>query len=102
MTSSHRSNLENRASAGTMLAFGTGSIAVGVKNTIFGSWLMLYYNQVQGLDPFLAGLALAIALIMDAVTDPMVGVWSIAHELAGADDTPLCMPASSLLPDRSI
>lgn len=76
MTSSHRSNLENRASAGTMLAFGTGSIAVGVKNIIFGSWLMLYYNQVQGLDPFLAGLALAIALIMDAVTDPMVGVWS--------------------------
>ena len=61
---------------GTMIAFGTGSIAVGVKNSVFGSWLMLYYNQVQGLEPSLAGAALAIALVIDAVTDPLVGVWS--------------------------
>lgn len=65
-----------RASGGTLVAFGTGNIAVGIKNTIFGSWLMLYYNQVQGLEPSLAGLALAIALVLDAVTDPLVGVWS--------------------------
>ena len=67
---------EDHASPGTMIAFGTGAIAVGVKNTIFGSWLMLYYNQVQGLKPSLAGAALAIALVFDAVTDPLVGVWS--------------------------
>ena len=67
---------EDHASPGTMIAFGTGAIAVGVKNTIFGSWLMLYYNQVQGLEPALAGAALAIALVFDAITDPLVGVWS--------------------------
>ncbi|MFP6641260.1 MAG: MFS transporter, partial [Myxococcota bacterium] len=65
-----------RATGGTLVAFGTGSIAVGIKNSVFGSWLMLYYNQVQGLEPYLAGLALAIALVLDAVTDPLVGVWS--------------------------
>ncbi|MAR12363.1 MAG: sugar transporter, partial [Blastopirellula sp.] len=63
---------EDHATSGTMIAFGTGNIAVGVKNSIFGSWLMLYYNQVQGLEPSLAGAALAIALVFDAITDPLV------------------------------
>ena len=67
---------EDRASGGTMIAFGAGSVAVGIKNSVFGTWLMLYYNQVQGLEPSLAGLALALALVVDAVTDPLVGVWS--------------------------
>ncbi|MDE0883942.1 MAG: MFS transporter [Myxococcota bacterium] len=65
-----------RARLGTLFAFGTGSVAVGTKNIIFGSWLMLYYNQVLGMKPYLAGLALAIALVFDAVTDPLVGAWS--------------------------
>jgi len=65
-----------RASLGTLFAFGTGSLAVGTKNIIFGSWLMLYYNQVLGMKPYLAGLALALALVVDAVSDPLVGAWS--------------------------
>jgi len=66
----------DRASTPTLLAFGTGAIAVGTKNVVFGSWLMLYYNQVLGLAPYLAGLALALALVVDAVSDPIVGAWS--------------------------
>jgi Na+/melibiose symporter-like transporter len=76
MSNSKPGIAEDRASSGTMIAFGTGNIAVGVKNSVFGSWLMLYYNQVQGLEPSLAGAALAIALVFDAITDPLVGVWS--------------------------
>ena len=64
------------ASARTLLAFGTGAVAVGTKNVVFSSWLMLYYNQVLGLKPYLAGLALALALIVDAISDPLVGAWS--------------------------
>ena len=75
MEMSSISNAE-RASARTLLAFGTGSIAVGTKNVIFGSWLMLYYNQVLGLEPYLAGVALALALVVDAISDPLVGAWS--------------------------
>ena len=76
MSNSEPGIVEDHATTGTMIAFGTGSIAVGVKNSVFGTWLMLYYNQVQGLEPSLAGAALAIALVIDAVTDPLVGVWS--------------------------
>ena len=65
-----------RASGGTLVAFGTGSIAVGLKNALFGSWIMLYFNQVLGLKPYLAGIALALALVVDAISDPLIGVWS--------------------------
>jgi GPH family glycoside/pentoside/hexuronide:cation symporter len=75
MATSLKSSAEY-ASARTLLAFGTGAIAVGTKNVVFSSWLMLYYNQVLGLKPYLAGLALALALIVDAISDPLVGAWS--------------------------
>ena len=65
-----------RASRGTLNAFGFGAVASGVKNHVFGGWVLVYYNQVLGLEPALAGLALALALVVDAVTDPLVGVWS--------------------------
>lgn len=65
-----------RASRGALNAFSFGAIASGVKNHVFGGWLLVYYNQVLGLDPALAGLALALALVVDAITDPLVGIWS--------------------------
>lgn len=37
---------------------------------------MLFYSQVIGLDAPLVGLALTIALIADAISDPIVGYWS--------------------------
>jgi len=52
---------------------------------------MLYYNQVLGLPATLAGLGPTIALIVDAITDPVVGSWSdrLRNKNGGAD-THLC------------
>ena len=55
------------------LAFGVGQFAEGLKNTAFGLFVLFYYNQVLELSGSLAGLALAIALIFDAITDPLAG-----------------------------
>ena len=55
------------------LAFGVGQFAEGLKNTAFGAFVLFYYNQVLGLPGTLAGAALFIALLFDAVTDPMAG-----------------------------
>ena len=55
------------------LAFGVGQFAEGLKNTAFGLFVLFYYNQVLGVSGSLAGLALAIALIFDAITDPLAG-----------------------------
>jgi GPH family glycoside/pentoside/hexuronide:cation symporter len=53
--------------------YGLGSIAFGVKASGFGALLLLYYNQVLGLSPALTGLALGIASLVDAFTDPIIG-----------------------------
>ncbi len=56
--------------------YGFGSVAYGVKDNGFSYFLMFYYNQVLGLSGSLAGLAILIAMILDAASDPVVGFWS--------------------------
>jgi len=56
-----------------MGAFGIGQVAEGVKGVAFSTFLLFYYQQVLGVSGTLTGLALAIALVFDAVTDPIAG-----------------------------
>jgi Na+/melibiose symporter-like transporter len=65
-----------RLSIGTKLAFGVGQTAEGIKNIAFSMFVVLYFNQVRGLDPALAGLAAGISLAFDAVMDPVAGAIS--------------------------
>lgn len=58
---------------GTKLSYGFGSVAYGVKDNGFGALLLLFYNQALGLDARLAGFAIAIALVVDAFIDPLIG-----------------------------
>jgi GPH family glycoside/pentoside/hexuronide:cation symporter len=60
----------------TKLAYGFGAVAYGVKNNGFDYFLLLFYSQVMGVDAPLVGLALLIALLFDAVSDPVVGYLS--------------------------
>ncbi len=60
----------------TKLAYGFGAVAFGVKNNGFDYFLLLFYSQVMGVDAPLVGLALLIALLFDAVSDPVVGYLS--------------------------
>ncbi len=65
-----------KPSFGTKLAFGFGSAAFGVKDSGFSYFLLLFYGTVVGLEPGLVGLAILLALVLDAVSDPLVGYWS--------------------------
>ena len=60
----------------TVVAYGIGQIAEGIKNHAFTAYLLFYYTSVLGLSGALAGAALMIALVFDAVTDPLVAVLS--------------------------
>lgn len=60
-------------SAGTKVSYGIGQVAEGLKNTAMATFVLFYYNQVLGLSGTLAGLALGIALVFDALTDPVAG-----------------------------
>ena len=58
------------------MAFGLGSTAEAIVITTTSSFLLIFYNQVRGLDPAHVGLALSLGLIVNAVFDPLVGSWS--------------------------
>ena len=68
------------------LVYAVGQLPEGVKSAAFGFFLLFYYNQVLGLTGSLAGIALFLALCVDAVTDPLVGSWS--------DHTLACFPST--------
>jgi MFS family permease len=55
---------------------GLGSIAYGVKDNGFSTFLLLFYNQVLGMDAKLVSFALMLALVLDAFVDPVIGYLS--------------------------
>ncbi len=61
---------------GLKVLYGLGSLAYGVKDNGFQVLLLLFYNQAMGLNAGLAGLAIMIALSVDAVIDPLIGYCS--------------------------
>ena len=66
----------NRVPFLTKIAYGIGAMAYGIKDNGFSVFLLLYYNQVVGLPAGLVGSVIAVALIFDAMIDPLIGVLS--------------------------
>jgi len=83
----------------TKVAYGMGQLAEGLKNASLGTFVLFYYNQVLGLPGTLAGLAVAIALLFDAFTDPLAGSvsdnwhsrWGRRHPFMYASAIPLAI-----------
>lgn len=65
-----------RVRQGSLLSYGFGAVAYGVKDNGFGTFLLLFYNQVVGLPASTVGFIIAAALILDAFVDPAVGFLS--------------------------
>jgi glycoside/pentoside/hexuronide:cation symporter, GPH family len=65
-----------RVSLKTKIFYAIGAIAYGIKENGFSVFLLLYYNQVIGLNAGLVGTVIAAALIFDAMIDPLIGVLS--------------------------
>ena len=65
-----------RLSRSTVWLYGLGQASEGIKNYAFTAFLLFYYTSVVGLSGSFTGAALMIALLFDAVTDPMVAVLS--------------------------
>lgn len=63
-------------SRGLKLSYSLGSTAEALVFTASSSFLLLFYNQVQGLPASEVGIALACGLVFNAVFDPLVGSWS--------------------------
>lgn len=57
----------------TKLAFGIGATGEAATNWIFSGITFFFYNQVLDLSGSLTGFAVLIAIIFDAVSDPIMG-----------------------------
>lgn len=57
----------------TRFFYGLGGVALGLKDNGFSYLLLIYYNQVVGLPAAKVGLAIMIALVIDAMIDPLIG-----------------------------
>ena len=60
----------------TRLAFGFGGVAEGIKNNGFEYFLLFFYSQILGVPAPMVFFALMLALVVDALSDPVVGYWS--------------------------
>ena len=56
--------------------YSVGAIANGIKTDMFTFFLLFFYSRVIGLDPLLASLAIGAALIVDSISDPLMGTIS--------------------------
>lgn len=73
----HRQRTRNGPlSLSTKFYQGIGALPDTYKNFAYGSLLLFYYNQVLGMPADSASLALMIALVIDAVADPLMGWFS--------------------------
>lgn len=60
----------------TQIVYGVGSVAYGIKDVAFRSFLLIYYNQVIGAPAALVSAAIMVALVVDAISDPVIGQFS--------------------------
>jgi GPH family glycoside/pentoside/hexuronide:cation symporter len=58
------------------LNYSLGMLAPSALLVFSRSFLLFFYSQVVGLDPWLAGIALTLGRIWDAVSDPLMGTIS--------------------------
>ena len=90
---------QGRLPVTTKLFQAFGALPNAVKDWAFATFLLLFYNQVLGLPASLAGIALMIAVFVDAITDPAVGSfsdglvtrWGRRHPLMYASVVPLAI-----------
>ena len=64
---------KSKLSFRTKFFYGFGSISFGIKNNGFSYFILFVYSSVFGLPAWMAGMALNLILVADAITDPLVG-----------------------------
>ena len=64
---------EERVPWRTKFFFGLGAAAETIGLAVIGGFAQFYYNQILGMSATLAGLAISAGLILDAISDPIMG-----------------------------
>jgi Na+/melibiose symporter-like transporter len=99
LSSTSRATTAPRNGLGSKLAYASGALSFSVKDVAFGAFVLFYYTSVVGLQGSLAGAVLFIAMVWDALTDPIVGSisdnlrtrWGRRHPMMAISGIPLAI-----------
>ena len=81
----------------TKAGYGAVDLGLAAVESLVQIYLLKFYNVVIGLPSTLAGVALALAILWDAVSDPVMGGVSDRTGLAGGRRRPYFVPGAVLL-----
>ncbi|MBR3212486.1 MAG: MFS transporter, partial [Firmicutes bacterium] len=65
-----------KLSLGTLLSYGVGAVGEGIGYNVFFSFFSFFLTTQAGIKPAMAGAISALAVLWDAITDPIIGNWS--------------------------
>lgn len=73
--------MENKSSSEklktiTSIGYGIGAIGEGIGYNVFFSFFSFFLTTIAGIQPAIAGVISMVAVLWDAVTDPIIGLWS--------------------------
>ena len=72
---SEKNNARERSRSATKIFQGFGGLSNSHKDFAFNNFLLLYYSQILGVPASTTSIVLALCLLADAITDPMVGAY---------------------------
>ncbi|MCF7928871.1 MAG: glycoside-pentoside-hexuronide (GPH):cation symporter [Spirochaetales bacterium] len=70
--------MKKQVGLGIKIGYGTSELGTTSVEVLLRLYLLIVYTDIVGLRPALAGYAVALAVIWDAVTDPLMGFLSDA------------------------
>jgi GPH family glycoside/pentoside/hexuronide:cation symporter len=62
--------------ARTRIFYGIGGGVYAIKEAAYAIFILLFYTQVLGLSGSVTGAIIAVSLVWDGVSDPLIGSWS--------------------------
>ena len=68
--------LDRKLSVGTKIGYGFGSAADSIGYDWVTCFFIYFLTDFAGISPAFAGLIIFLAVIWDAITDPIIGTWS--------------------------
>ncbi|MCF6460573.1 MFS transporter [Clostridium sp. Cult3] len=75
-SSNDQDSLYRKLSFGTKIGYSFGGTADAIAYDFVAGFLLFFLTDVAGISPKYAGTVVLLAVLWDAVTDPIIGSWS--------------------------
>lgn len=79
-TSPHLTSGDVKLPVSLKLGWGSGAFGIALLMNGISGIILIFAASILGIEPWIAGLVIFLAKLVDVVTDPLVGVWSDRFE----------------------